>query len=64
MGVKKSMSLKSEREVFDYSVIVNYKCFVNNMFFSSIKSQFTTINLFNKFNGVSTTHMPGTVLGN
>ena len=64
MGGKNSMSLKSEHEVFDYSIIVNYKYFVNNMFFPLIKSQFTIINLFKKFNGVSTTHMPGTVLGN
>ena len=49
------MSLKSEHEVFDYSIIVNYKYFVNNKFFSSIKSKFTIINLFSKFNGVSTT---------
>ena len=51
------MSLKSEHEVFDYSIIVNYKYFVNNKFFSSIKSKFTIINLFSKFNGVSTTHI-------
>lgn len=60
------MSLNSEHKVFDYSVIVNYNYFVNNMSFSSMKKKVNLplINLFNKFNWVSTIHMPATVLGN